>query len=102
MLRLANGVLLLVGLALALSSCREDRPPVIEICIGDGYGGADCILKDGTTAYKTPSQLQNYWMTSQYDMAEFSGWCYKANPKIIEEQMRRITNVATGGIPERQ
>lgn len=80
-----NGKLLfLVVLVLSLYSCGT-IPPKIEVCIGDGFGGADCKSSSGETVYKSPSQLKNYWMTNQNDMAAFSSWCYRTSePKQIE------------------
>lgn len=82
-------LLLAIGLV-ALSSCRKDTPPPVEICIGDGVGGADCIEKDGSRRYRRPSELENYWMTNQEDQAAFASWCYKANPQSVERAMDRI------------
>ena len=64
-----------------LSSCRSSQPPKIEICLGNGFGGADCILKDGTRKERLPSELQNYWMTNQDDISAFSAWCYNTSLK---------------------
>jgi hypothetical protein len=87
---LKHGVPLLVGLVLASIACRKSVPPPIDICIGDGVGGADCILKDGTKAYLLPSQLKNYWMTSQFDMQAFSSWCYDTSTKVTGAQMEAL------------
>lgn len=93
MRKLLNAALLAVC-ALAMGSCRTDKPPVIGIiCIGDGVGGGDCGLANAGTAmppgcvvkdpanptkvYCPPSALQNMWMTTQADEANFSSWCYK-------------------------
>lgn len=82
---------LIVGslLCLVLAACRTDKPPVIEICIGDGFGAADCIDRDGNKVYRSPSELQNYWMSPQQDMAAFSSWCYKVNKEVIESEMQK-------------
>ena len=88
--RLLCGKLLCLGIALALSSCRSDKPPAIDICILDGVGGGDCVLKDGTQRYMLPSEMKNMWSTTQADMAAYSSWCYKAPIKVIEEQMQRV------------
>lgn len=72
---------LLTGSALALTSCRKDTPPAISIiCTLDGTGGGDCATADGTKVHKAPSELLNYWATTQTDEANFSGWCYKIPP----------------------
>ena len=81
---------LMLCLVLVLSSCRSTRPPRIEICIADGYGGGDCIEKDDKRIVKTPSQLKNYWMTNPEDMAAFSAWCYETTPYVAGKAMKRI------------
>jgi hypothetical protein len=87
---LTLGALLFLAIAL-LSSCREDSPPVIEICIGDGLGGADCILKDGSKIWRSPTDLQNYWMTNQVDMGEFSAWCYQTDKiELVQKKLGEI------------
>lgn len=91
---LRNGRRLLIGLACFISACRRDLPPKIDICIGDGFGGADCVLKTGEKAYRSPSELKNYWATTQADMAAFSSWCYQASPQVIEAQMKAIEEAA--------
>lgn len=92
MLRLRLGRLLLPVLALALSSCRDSVPPKMEICIGDGLGGADCIGADGSRRYRLPSELKNYWMSNQPDMANFTSWCYATNsPENMNRIMDRIS-----------
>lgn len=92
---LRNGGMLCLALGLALSSgCRETAPPKIDICIGDGYGGADCVLKDGSRAYKPPSALLNYWMTSQEDEAAFASFCYDAPKTAIKAHMNAVRNAA--------
>ncbi len=92
MQQLKSGKKLLVAIALAASlvGCRKSKPPVIEICIGDGFGGADCILRDDTKVYKAPSELKNYWLTSQEDMAAFSSWCYDADAIVVKKAMQQI------------
>jgi hypothetical protein len=69
-----------VLLCLALASCRKDKPPVIEICILDGLGGADCVEHDGSKVYRAPSELRNYVGTNPEDQAEFAAWCYNVKP----------------------
>lgn len=71
-------------LAALVSSCRKDYPPKIEICQFDGYGGADCILKDGSKVYRTPSELENYIGTNPDDQANFAAWCYGATQAEIK------------------
>lgn len=68
-------------LCLVCASCRTSKPPVIEVCILDGFGGADCIETDGSKKVKLPSEIKNYWATNQNDMANFAGWCYQTTPQ---------------------
>lgn len=91
MRQLKLGTMLCLSLAsVLLSSCRNSNPPPIDICIGDGFGGADCVLKDNTKAYLSPSQLKNYWMTPEADEAAFSSWCYDASQSNVKAQMKAI------------
>lgn len=80
--------------SLFLSGCRKSQPPKIEICIGDGFGGADCIEADGSHLYRSPSSLKNYWMTSQPDEANYASWCYDASPSAVTPAMDRIREEA--------
>lgn len=78
-----------------LSSCRKDFPPKTEICQLDGFGGADCILKNEKVVYKAPSELKNYIARSPDDEAAFTAWCYDTSPdnvKQIWEQMKVETS----------
>ena len=78
-------------LALALiSGCRATIPPRIPVYIGDGFGGADGRLTDGTISYKAPTELKNYWMTDQESMAKYSAWCHGVKPELVWEQMESI------------
>ena len=91
--------LLLCGslLLVATVSCRTDKPPAISIiCIGDGFGGADCVLASGERQYKSPSELKNYWMTTAVDQQNYSSWCYKTTPSNISREMSAIKESATG------
>lgn len=89
------GKLLLVGLALAvLNSCRNSQPPAIEICLGDGVGGADCVEADGSKKYRVPSELKNYWLTNPPDMKNFSSWCYQASAQTTKSAMNVIMEEA--------
>lgn len=92
--QLRRGLTLLA--VLALISCRSDKPPKISIiCIGDGFGGADCALADGSTAYRAPSELKNYWMTTQTDEENFASWCYDAPASVVAPMMKTIKEKAT-------
>jgi len=89
------GKLLLASLGLLLlSSCRDSVPPKIEICIGDGAGGADCVESDGSQMHRTPSQLTNYWMTSEPDEANLLSWCYMSETSLIMHGMDKIEEKA--------
>lgn len=102
-MRRSYGVMLLVVLGSVLSSggCRKDSPPRIDICLGDGAGGADCVLREGSDLlgkcireergwYCPPSALENAWMTTQGDMEAWSSWCYNTSKKNVRSQMRAI------------
>lgn len=99
------GKKLLVALViLSALGCRESKPPAIDICIGDGFGGADCALKPTSSLrdkchpltsgayYCPPSALVNVWMTPQADMEAFSSWCYqtsKSNVSSMTQAMQK-------------
>ena len=95
MRRLRHGkkLCLLLGL-LALNSCRSSQPPGIEICILDGYGGADCIETNGTKLYKSPSALLDYWATNETDESNYTQWCYDINAQIVNANMKQIKKAA--------
>lgn len=80
----------LVALAIFLSSCRTDQPPKIEVCIVAPGGSADCVLADGTQVTRLPSEMVNYWATSQVDMQNFSSWCYGIAPETARLEMQRV------------
>lgn len=95
MLRLKPGKLLFPLLALlSLNACRDSQPPAIEICIIDGSGGGDCIEADGSKLFRPPSQMMNYWATSQPDMQNFSSWCYDTNSSAVQTRMTEIQEQA--------
>jgi hypothetical protein len=78
-------------LLLLLSSCRSDKPPLIEpICILDGFGGGDCVMSDGSQRYMSPSELKNHWATSQTSQANFAAWCYGVPPKTANAALEVI------------
>lgn len=95
-MRLKSGRMLCLALVLLFSGCRTTRPPKIDICIGDGFGGADCVLKDGVKAYRSPTELKNAWITTQDDMARYSSWCYDVPKSVVEKEMGNISSKATG------
>lgn len=72
------GVRLLAVLA-TLSGCAASHPPMIPICIGDGYGGAYCDIPNVGKEWWPPSRLNNMWMTTQEGMSKFAMWCYMEN-----------------------
>lgn len=86
------GKLLFPVLLLVLSSCRSSQPPALSIvCIGDGFGGADCVDSGGNKVYKPPSQLVNYWMTTEVDEQNFTTWCYGSNSSTaVQAGMQNI------------
>lgn len=74
-----------------LSSCRTSRPPPISlICIGDGFGGGDCVTDHGEKVYKSPTELKNFWMTPQDDEARFASWCYKTDEQFTKQVMNKM------------
>lgn len=81
-------------LVLALSSCRKSIPPQIEICILDGAGGGDCIEPDGSKRYRAPTDMGNYWATSQEDISAFSSWCYGTKLENAKAMMGKIEEEA--------
>lgn len=91
MKRLRCGTMLFLATVL-LSSCRKSPPPQIDICIGDGFGGADCVMKDGSEKYIGPSGLTNFWMTNQNDMASFSAWCYQTSVETTQKTLTQMQN----------
>ena len=93
-----NGKLLcLVALLLDTTACRGTVPPKIPICIGDGFGGADCVEKDGSSGYRAPSELKNYWMTDQGSMSQFSAWCYRTSSREVRPHMEVIKSYVKNG-----
>lgn len=85
------GKRLLVILVLALNSCRNDPPPVLStICILDGTGGGDCVMADGSKKFMLPSEMLNFWATTQADEQNFSSWCYQTTPQMVKPQMDKI------------
>lgn len=75
-------------LCLATVSCRTDSPPPTDICIGDGIGGADCTLKDGSHSWLSPSQLDHAWIIPTQDQAKaYIAWCYDTDADTAESGM---------------
>ncbi len=83
------GALLLTALVI-FSSCRRDKAPQIEICIADGFGGAECDLPGKGKYYKKPSELENYWMTNQDDMARLTSWCYGTSIDRAKSELEEL------------
>lgn len=77
-------------LFLLLTSCRSSTPPQIEICLGDGFGGADCLLATGEKITRLPSELQNYWMSPSEDFSRFAAWCYDTRQNLISKHMEDL------------
>lgn len=94
MRRLRNGATLCLALGLALSGCRKDVPPTIENCVLDGFGGGDCIERDGSKKYRAPSEMTNYWSTSSEDLKEWASWCYKTKPELVDVALKSILEKA--------
>ena len=88
--RLGALLLVLLGL-LPLEGCRDSVPPVFSvICLGDGIGGADCSLPGGASEHLLPSQLKNFWMTTNADMQNYTAWCYQTTPAVAAKGMSEI------------
>ena len=81
---------ILVVLFLFMGACRSSVPPLIEICILDSFGSADCLLADGTKVVKLPSELTNYWATNQPDQARFAAWCYDTSQQVIDKRLEDL------------
>ena len=73
MRRLKTGKLYFLLLVIFLNGCRTDKPPVIEVCITDGYGAGDCTEHDHSILYRSPSQMVDYWCTNETDEAALQG-----------------------------
>lgn len=101
-LAIASVSLAALALLTGASSCRRSSPPKIDICLGDGVGGGDCLLREGSRLrgiciklrdagwYCPPSALENAWMTTQEDMAAYSSWCHDTSQKNVKAHMRAI------------
>lgn len=88
--------LLMLGTLLFLApGCRGSSPPPTDICIGDGFGGADCTLSDGTHAYKSPSDLKNSFILPDQKQAQnFVAWCYDTSSSNVAPAMAKIQEQA--------
>lgn len=90
---------------LLLNSCRSSIPPAIDLCQGDGFGGADCILVSGSplrplcssvddtqkNRFKCPpSALLNTWITTQQSEKIFAAWCYDTSSENIEKAQKDL------------
>ena len=84
---LKNGIAYFLALGIFFNSCKKDYAPKIDICILDGFGGMDCVLKDGSKKYLPPSETLNMWATTQDDMAKFTAWCYGADIKTVHKEL---------------
>lgn len=83
-------LLVALGCLLSLSACRKDPPPKIDIGTGDGFGGANAVLKNGTREYWPPSKLKNAWITNQEDMAAFAAWCYDIDVETARAALENL------------
>ena len=81
---------LILALVLLLSGCRNSKGPLIEVCILNPGGGANCTEVDGSHVFKLPSELKNYWATNQSDMVKFASWCNDATPEETQAAMKLI------------
>ena len=85
MRRLKTGKLYFLLLVIFLSACRTDKPPVIEVCITDGYGAGDCTEHDHSILYRSPSQMVDYWCTNETDEAAWAAWAYNTGDSLVKE-----------------
>lgn len=74
----------LLSLYLSIGGCRQDNPPVIELC-GMKTGLAFCVLKDGTKVKRLPSTMDNYQCLPRDDFEAFVSWAYNP-PKTAETE----------------
>lgn len=81
---------LTLSFVLLLGACRKDPPPSIEVCIISDGGSADCVKADGTKVFRLPSEMVNYWATSQTDMKNFSSWCYSTSKANVKANMEKL------------
>lgn len=64
-----------------LTSCAtlniacDEPPPVIEICVLNGDGTAECALADDTEVTKHPDELVDYIATNREDYVRMQQWC---------------------------
>lgn len=79
---------------LAISACRSSTPPPRDICIHDGLGGGDCVLKAGDQAYRKPSEMKNYVCLPPDDMRAFVAWAYDADQATVGAAMDEIVKRA--------
>lgn len=74
-----------------LNSCRTSQPPAMSVCLGDGFGGADCQLaatsplaqcctQNSQGWYCPPTCLKDAWITSEAEESAFASWCYGGDP----------------------
>lgn len=72
----------LISFSLFCAGCRNDKPPQLSVvCTLDGLGGGDCADPQGKYIYKSPSEMKNWWATTQTDEANYSSWCYGGAPQ---------------------
>lgn len=116
-----NGRLLLcvVVSVLDLSCKQKSLPPPIDLCQGDGLGGADCLLIpesplislcskkefgfnkqlfsmnqqfhwNSEPYFCPPSALKNSWITTQVSMAKYASWCSGVSAGSADEYLNKI------------
>lgn len=82
---------------LLLSGCRTDPPPKLSIvCILDGHGAGDCVDASGNRVYKLPSEMLNYWATTEVDQQNWASWCYGSSASQTAAAMAQIKSEALG------
>lgn len=77
---------LITLLAVYAAGCPRDYPPKLSlICTLDGIGGGDCSDSTGVHIYKAPSEMTNYWATTQTDAENLVSWCYGVSQPVAKK-----------------
>lgn len=94
------GKTLLFALVLLSSACRKDYPPAISIiCTLTPAGGGACVTFDGKRVFLKPSEMNNFWASTQEDMKNLLSWCYRTSPETIEHRMDEILQIMHAPLP---
>lgn len=89
-MKIATKLPMLGLMLLSCPACRSSTPPPTDICVGDGFGGADCTLSTGEHKYKSPSDLKGAWIIpDQKQATSFVSWCYDATQEQVQAAMEK-------------